>query len=349
MSIKYFIKEDFGNNSTAATKAPSDLQEIFIRNKFVELVKIKKENRKYKKYASLLKSFISSVSKLKKGDVLIFQFPFATGTKFKMILLRYCKIKKIKVIFLMNDLESLRYNVDTLKIIKKEKYINLADVIICHNRSMKEYLISCGISREKLIELEIFDYLADISEFEEKKNSGIEVSIAGNLAKVKSGYIYKLIEKIEKITLNLYGPNFSPENEVRENIRYKGSVNPNRLPVEIKGDYGLIWDGDEITTCSGITGNYLRYNNPHKTSLFLVAGMPIIVWKYSAMREFVERNRIGIVIEDLNKLEERLVSVSAEEYNTMKNNVSNISFKLRSGYYTTNAIKKAVYKLENSH
>lgn len=347
MSIKYFIKEDFGNDSTAATKAPSDLQEIFIRNEFVELVKIRKENRKYKKYASLLKSFISSVSKLKKGDVLIFQFPFATGTKFKMILLRYCKIKEVKVIFLMNDLESLRYNVDTLKIIKKEKYINLADVIICHNRSMKEYLISCGISGEKLIELEIFDYLADISKFEEKKNSGIEVSIAGNLAKIKSGYIYKLIEKIEKISLNLYGPNFSPENEVRKNIKYKGSVNPNRLPVEIKGDYGLIWDGDEITTCSGITGNYLRYNNPHKTSLFLVSGIPIIVWENSAMKEFVEKNGVGLVIDNLNELENIILKVSEEQYSTMKRNVENISLQLRKGYYTTNAINKALDKIDN--
>ena len=110
MSKKYFIYEEFGSDSTAATKAPNDLQEIFKKNKFLELVKIKKEVSKNKKYISILKNILISLSKLKKGDVIIFQFPFATNNKFKKILLKLCKYKAVKTIFLMNDLESLRYN-----------------------------------------------------------------------------------------------------------------------------------------------------------------------------------------------------------------------------------------------
>ena len=163
MSKKYFIYDDFGSDSTAATKAPNDLQKIFFNNQFVDLLKIKKTNNKVIRAYYLLKNSIISILKLKKGDIVIFQFPFATNTKFKKILLNICKIKGIHVIFLMNDLESLRYNKDSAKIIDKEKYIDLADVIICHNNSMKNYLISSGIDYNKLVELEIFDYLVDLN------------------------------------------------------------------------------------------------------------------------------------------------------------------------------------------
>jgi putative glycosyltransferase len=342
---KYFIYEEFGSDSTAATKAPNDLQEIFKKNKFLELVKIKKEVSKNKKYISILKNILISLSKLKKGDVIIFQFPFATNNKFKKMLLKLCKYKAVKTIFLMNDLESLRYNLSNCGLIDKEKYLFQADVIICHNRRMKEYLIACGIGKDKLIELEIFDYLVDILDVKNRKNDNLEVTIAGNLSPIKSGYIYKLIQTVTGININLYGPYFSSTDKINKNIIYKGSVEPDKLPFEIQGDFGLIWDGDEIITCSGITGNYLRYNNPHKTSLFLVAGMPIIVWEHSAMRDFVENNGVGIVIDDLNSLEEKLLGVSDEEYISMKRNVKIISNKLREGYYTSTAIERALNKL----
>ncbi|WP_455485552.1 glycosyltransferase [Gemella sp.] len=347
MSKKYFIYEEFGSDSTAATKAPNDLQEIFKKNKFLELVKIRKEVSKNKKYISVLKNILISVSKLKKGDVIIFQFPFATNNKFKKILLKLCRYKAVKTIFLMNDLESLRYNKDAAKIIDKEKYIDLADVIICHNNSMRNYLISSGINADKLVELEIFDYLVDLNINEKKLVKPTEITIAGNLSEIKSGYIYELIKKIRNVNINLYGPNFNPREKLGEHIIYKGSISPDRLPLEISGDYGLIWDGDSISTCSGITGNYLRYNNPHKTSLFLVSGIPIIVWTNSAMKEFVEKKGVGLVIDDLNELENTILKVSEEQYSAMKRNVESMSLQLRKGYYTTNAINKALDKIDN--
>ena len=34
-----------------------------------------------------------------------------------------------------------------------------------------------------------------------------------------------------------------------------------------------MWDGPSPDTCAGVYGAYLRYNNPHKTSLYLAAGL----------------------------------------------------------------------------
>jgi len=73
--------------------------------------------------------------------------------------------------------------------------------------------------------------------------------------------------------------------------------------------------------------------------------MSIIVWEHSAMMDFVENNGVGIVIDDLNSLEEKLLGVSDEEYISMKRNVKIISNKLREGYYTSTAIERALNKL----
>ena len=71
---------------------------------------------------------------------------------------------------------------------------------------MKKYLINEGICEDKLVTLDIFDYLTNSSEISE--NKGVGLTIAGNLNKDKSGYLYKLIEQYPNYTINLYGPNF---------------------------------------------------------------------------------------------------------------------------------------------
>ena len=79
-------------------------------------------------------------------------------------------------------------------IIADEVLLKKADYIICHNKSMKKYLLLRGFDNQKLVELEIFDYLHDckLSLNRKKDNS---IIIAGNLLKEKAGYVYKLIEK----------------------------------------------------------------------------------------------------------------------------------------------------------
>ena len=56
-----------------------------------------------------------------------------------------------------------------------------------------------------------------------------------------------------------------------------GSFLPDELPSALEGSFGLVWDGDSSKTCSGVFGEYLRYNNSHKASLYLASGFPIIV------------------------------------------------------------------------
>ena len=89
-------------------------------------------------------------------------------------------------------------------------------------------------------------------------------------------------------------------------------------------------------------GKYLLYNNPHKTSLYLLCGLPVIVWKKAAIAKFIEKELIGITLNSLDELDALLANLKTEDYAIMISNVEKIKVKVASGHYLTQAIKKVV-------
>lgn len=100
---------------------------------------------------------------------------------------------------MIHDLESLRKGIDGV-ISQNQKTSNLADnillkyfdVVICHNDYMKQYLISQGFEKEKLVSLNIFDYLNGCGKTQPSKGKDFSIAIAGNLAPGKCAYIYDI-------------------------------------------------------------------------------------------------------------------------------------------------------------
>ena len=163
------------------------------------------------------------------------------------------------------------------------------------------------------------------------------------------GDVYKrqILDNIhnKNLVVNLYG-NYFDESQTNDRLVYKGSFPPEKLPSCIEGDFGLVWDGSEAYTCAGNTGEYLKYNNPHKTSLYLSSGLPVIVWTEAAIADFVVKNKVGITVSSLFDLEEAISQVTKEEYVIMCQNAKGIAEKLRNGYYFYKALDKGISQLE---
>ena len=85
----------------------------------------------------------------------------------------------------------------------------------------------------------------------------------------------------------------------------------------------------------------MRYNNPHKVSLYIVSKLPVIMWKEAALADFVVKNHLGIVVDNLLELPRYLEQVTTEEYAEMKTSLEVYSDRLRSGYFTIKALDKA--------
>lgn len=351
----FYIEEFFKEAHTAATKAPDDINFIMSQMGFSKItlgLKAEFSNPIFRKLALILSyaKFLLLISYIfRRGDSIVMHFPFVTKRLVKKVLLFICKIKGVRLIFLIHDLDSIRRSIDSLDkreitLSNSEKLILRADKVICHNYRMKEYLVSQGVDTNKIIELEIFDYINPdvcVSSPEIKDLTNFSLAVAGNLIISKSGYIYKYLYETQHVFLNIYGPNFN-DDEKFKNYKYHGSFPPNVLPSKLNGCFGLVWDGPDIHTCSGNVGEYLIYNNPHKTSLFLSSNLPIVIWSKAALAKFIIDYGVGFTVDSLLDIEEKLQNMTLDEYHMMCKNTLNISNKLRSGFFTKKAILKAL-------
>ena len=267
------------------------------------------------------------------------QYPLYMRDLYKTILYKGQKKRGIAII---HDLDCLRYK-NRIKEIKKEIYfLNQFSGIIAHNEKMIAWLKEQGCT-VPMTSLELFDYYTktNIIEVENLEiKLPYKVSFAGNLSKEKSEFIYKIKNLDNKnILWNLFGINY--EDAVSDNIVYKGSFDPDNIPDDLcNSHFGLVWDGDSIKTCQGDIGEYQRYNNPHKCSLYLAAGIPVIVWEDAAIATFVKENNVGICIKSLEELDSILARLKESEYILLKKNAIELSKKVRSGYFIHNAIKQ---------
>jgi len=348
--MKYFLKEEFLKDSgarNAGNKARNDVEEIVKREGYQPLLLIVEDWYQMgtvKAQRHKAKALAQAFSQLESGDQLLIQFPMLHHSFFTTRLVRKIQRRGVQVYFIIHDLEALRYaNLDTVPLkhkirvhLQESSLLKVADGVIAHNPIMKSVLVEKGIPEHKLVSLEIFDYL--IPNYQEKDglSKGQPIIVAGNLAQEKAGYLYQLPARP---AYNLYGVGFD-ESRALANETYFGSFLPDELPAALEGGFGLVWDGDSAETCSGVFGEYLRYNNSHKASLYLASGFPLVVWKQSALSRFVLENGCGIAVESLHDLKATIDYLSDEDYQDLVEKTKYIGKKIRDGFFLTNALNK---------
>ncbi len=346
---KYQIVLESEDVANASSKAPSDIRKIANDLNFKELViKLKFDSSSY---ISKLKTQVEYRNKWKSiydivepNSIILIQFPIYIAQLGRSQFLKKLKSKKnVRFIFLVHDVEELRgaYN-DSFQKNQFSEMLRLANIIIVHNKKMMDFFVKKGYAKKQLVNLKIFDYLVDGAVVDKIGAFSKEIIIAGNLDEQKTKYL-QYLDKVNA-NFNLYGPNFNLESF--KNIIYNGIVPSEKLPLKLDKGWGLIWDGESIETCRGSFGNYLRYNDPHKLSLYLVSGLPVFIWSEAAEASFISENKLGYTINSLNDISHILATLTIEEYENFASNVHNMSKKLSSGYFTKSAINKALQKLE---
>ena len=358
--MNYYIKEiqtSEGVQKTAGIKARDDADFIFKKSGMEELVvESSIMGRGSKKLAARCISHITvnitwkkALKRLNKGDKIFVQFPCVEHSIFLSNTLKKMKKKGVEIVLLIHDLELLRMAKRTdvsfakkVRLYIEEKNTLLyATKIIAHNEHMRRFLSEIGIEDDRIIVLEIFDYLIPNLSEESLQNNKTRLNdpiiVAGNLRRHKAEYVYHLPAAPK---FNLYGVGY--EDKEQSNVCYKGAFDPNDLIYVMEGSFGLVWDGQSADTCTGVYGDYLKINNPHKTSLYLAAGKPIIIWKEAALAGFVEENHCGILVDSLIEINETIRKMSNEEYRQMQCSAQQIGKRIRKGFYLMKAIKEIV-------
>ncbi|MFW1691352.1 hypothetical protein ACG9H2_15555 [Acinetobacter ursingii] len=325
----------------AGFKAKKDVRNIFFK-KNMSIIDINVYSlRDISGYWGLLKNIIILIGGLRVGDIIFVNYP--VYGKFTLnILFMLKKIKKIKVIGIIHDLDSLRS--DSFD----DSIVCFFDMVISHNQEMSKFLKKIGVIESKIYNLNLFDYILDkdwdcFCDLKADDLDNYRVVFAGNLNKEKSGFIYKI-----QYPVDIWGVNY--DKNVNLNLNYCGffdSENPKNFYEAYTNSrvFGLIWDGGSINSCEGRFGDYLLYNNPHKTSFYLSQNIPVIVWNSAAIANFILSENCGIVVDTLSDLDEKLSLITLDQYRIMKENASRIGEKVRSGFYLSRAVDCSLEKL----
>lgn len=324
MTSKYMLDwHDNGTNNAAGKKAKDDVMYFLHRGGWRDIP------TPTNKYAKVLWSTFVAPFKFAttKADYILVKFPSEMPMLRKMNIDNIKRFSKAKLIILIHDIETLRGwndgNSHRKEVNGELALLKKADGIIVHSDNEKQFLVQHHV-KAKMVVIPFFDYYTDCP-MQLAHSYQKTICWAGNL--VHADFLQKLNIKHQ---LYAYGPMVKFNNPA---IIYQGNYPATDLPRYLHADFGLVWNGTSVHTCDGAYGNYMRYNAPHKVSLYLSCGMPIITWSQAANAEYVTKHKIGLVIDDLDQLDELLDSVTNEQYQELQQNARALGKKIREGYF----------------
>lgn len=327
----------------SGNKAKEDIDIIMEREGFKNVAWSLASHNAVARFVSKLASVLLLLVRVKKGDVLLVQYPFK---KYYELVCNLTHLKGGKVITLIHDLGSFRRK----KLTARQENVRLmhTDVLIVHNEAMQRFVESQGFTKP-IVTLEIFDYLAPTPGVTPTRGEGEgwQVVYAGGLAKRKNTFLYLLDEHIKGWHFNIHGKGLDEEfTKDWKNITPCGFIKSDDFIRQSIGHFGLVWDGSSIDECAGDWGVYLKVNNPHKTSFYLRSGKPVIMWEEAALTPFILKENAGFAVRSLTDIEACLASITPAQYEEMSKNALLLSQRLEEGFYFKKAYAQAEQLLD---
>lgn len=338
---KYYIEV------ATVNKAKQDIDEICRREGYANLTRHNFGKGGAGRFLTKLLAVASIACRLKRGDMLFLQYPMK---KFYYMACLLAKWKGAGVATVIHDLGAFRRHKLTPE--QENRRLSKTDFLIVHNPTMRDYVAGHGF-KGGMHCLQIFDYLSPCQPASyPSPHRPWRVVYAGNLARWRNDFLYKLGPAMQQWQTDLYGKGFDeastppshpatdPQHQ-RPSLVYHGFMASDDFIAKAEADFGLVWDGDSLDECTGDWGEYLLINDPHKTSFYLRAGIPVIVWRRAAMAPFIEEQQVGIAIGSINELNERLSALTPDAYANMRRQAKAIASRLDEGYYVKQGMAAA--------
>lgn len=289
-----------------------------------------------------LAGIIAYFFSVRKRDVVFLQYP---TKKYFTFMCRVAKWRGASTIVFIHDLRAFRRK--RVSAPREIQILSRADYIIATNDVMAKWLKEQGLKRP-CHGLGLHDYRSSLGLEVGGKNHSIppkRIVYAGSIARRKNMFLTKIEEHLEQLEVHVFGRNSIPELESSRHLLLHPLMEPDDFIATVEGDFGLVWDGDSLTACTGAFGEYLEINTPHKASFYLRAGLPLIVWDRSAISSIIEREGIGISVNRIDTLEKRLNGIPEREMQEMRANVQRVASALAEGESMRRAVEKALEEL----
>jgi hypothetical protein len=264
------------------------------------------------------------------GDVVV-QYPLG---RINELILSRMKLGS-RSVCLVHDLEMLRRPAIAPR---EGATLSRFDVVVAHSEAMADVVQATQPDRSVIV-LEAFDFLGTRPTLPAAARPNC-LYIFGNLSTEKAGYLYKLDTRHTSLAVEAYGPHCDVE-RLPQGVRWNGVLDPDDPSLgEIRG-FGLVWDGDSPSALAGPVGEYLKYNAPHKFSLYLALGIPVIVPSAAAIAPVVERYALGVCVSSVEEGLRVVETCSESSWEQLVQSARDGQRRVRSGEFLRSALLRA--------
>ncbi len=335
----FFIQEHLEKKIFHGGIGNVDIEKILMQHNFKPLLFPYHYDFSIRAKLSRFYFLVKTILNLKPASLIVIQFPlYARMNKLLVQLLPL--LKRAKIIYIIADIDGLKD--DDHSLLQKEiRSFKKVRYFIVHNNNMRQWFLST-VPEGKFSLLYFFDFMAPYC-FKPRSKTNI-IAFAGNLS--KSLFLEQLHQiNSEPLQFNLYGPGFTALMNDQKNISYKGQFEPYTLPQLLQGSFGLVWDGNSIDGEGGSIGNYMRYITHHKVSLYILAGLPIIIYEKAGAAELIKQYNIGFTISNLFEIEQKIKLLTDNDYQQMILNMRGLAEKISTGKFLENALNEIIRQI----
>lgn len=308
---------------------------------------------------SLQRRFDGMLAGVKRDDIVFIQLPLHNYGGFPDYLLGYLHNQVgAKCVGIIHDIHSWQrgemnnfHEGDQLP--GELTFLAQFDGLIVHNDQMaarlrREWQLGGLHPQMPLVNQELFGYSDQKNSMAWRRDFAPEVDFAGNLS--KAGFLTQVDPQVR---FNVFGQELETDNALHAvtaneiaNITYRGNYDPEAIVQVLPGSFGLCWSSTTYPGVTGAAGDYERFNSPYKAGMYLAADEPLIVARQAAISNFVEKHGLGLVIDDLSQLADRLNQLTADEYGQMQARVHRVGNLIRTNYPIKRAAIEMINQLE---
>lgn len=315
MAERYYISEYANWNPPHGGIGNHDIEVVLEREGYVPIRFPAAEGRGPLPKIQRVIHLVRTISTVPRGATVVFQHP--TYAHMSAWAVKALNRGGRRLICMVSDIDGLKDRDEAL--LKKELvFFRRFRHFIVHNPAMLGWFRTQGIDG-RFASLGLFDYLSKA--VSQVREVSFEVTYAANLD--HRPFVRKLKELNEpcpKLHFHVYGATEDPALFQGQNMTYQGSMAAYDMPANMKGSFGLIWEGDSLSTLQGGYSEYLRYISPHKLSMYIASGMPVVCHPDMAIAGFVRDKGIGLMVTDLRQLQGELEKIDGELYGRMRSN-----------------------------
>jgi glycosyltransferase involved in cell wall biosynthesis len=272
------------------------------------------------------------------NDIVIFQAPSWNGVAFDEALMkRLDNYKGVKKIFFINDVTPLMFENNRYLMGRYIELYNQADLFIMPSQNMLDRLREEGLTVQKYTIQRMWDCLVSIDDSVKPQFDKV-INFAGQTDGPKFSFVRQWKYDTVRLAVTAREDNWAHG----LNIQFMGWFqNQNLLAnaMRMNGGFGLLWSEDMYWM------EYMKLNACSKLSLYLAAGIPVIVPDSIPEADTISRKNLGLVVESLDEAVEKVESMTKEQYDQMVQAVAGFGQLIRGGYFTKKVLTDAVFQL----